>query len=85
MSDTVPFNTLTIPTPEPYEKKKSDQQRENFYYVLNQLLLHAAAAGWELPDPADLLQALQDLQFENLECDFGFVKVNISGYVQDVT
>jgi hypothetical protein len=33
----------------------------------------------------DLKQALDDLQFQNAEFDMGFMKVNLYGYVQDVT
>jgi hypothetical protein len=47
---TVNFTNLTIPTPQPYDKNDGQRQQENFFYVLNQLLVLMKAAGFQLND-----------------------------------
>jgi hypothetical protein len=74
MNSTLTFSTITVPTPEPYDEQHADRQRENCYYVVNQLLaqLHANNATVDLEpvlqalldvDLTDLIQAVQDLAF----------------------
>lgn len=91
---TVPLTSLTLPIPEPYDKKEDNKQRENFYYALNQILTLGKTAGWEIPDPLDLIpvdsggslntleeirDAIQNLQYEDLTFDLGVIKIHIQG------
>lgn len=50
---------ITIPTPEPYNKSKSDQQRENLAYVALQVLQEAKQDGFTLSD--GLVTAIESL------------------------
>jgi hypothetical protein len=47
---TINLSQLTIPTPQPYDKKDEQCQQENFFYVLNQLLVLMKVAGFQVND-----------------------------------
>lgn len=47
---TINLSSLTIPTPEPYQKSNSTQQLENLCYILLQLLVIGKAQGLTLDD-----------------------------------
>jgi hypothetical protein len=53
----ISLSGITIPTPQPYDKNDSNRQRENYYYVLNQILAAAKAANDN--DPFGLLAAIE--------------------------
>jgi hypothetical protein len=48
MQVTLDFTLITAPTPEPYQKKEPDQQRENLAYMVNQLFAQAKQQGVKL-------------------------------------
>lgn len=53
----ISLSSITIPTPQPYDKTQPERQRENLSYVLLQILQEAKAANDD--DPFGLLGALQ--------------------------
>lgn len=70
----ITFSSLTIPTPEPYDKQSPTKQQENYYYVMNQILAQMKANGETKDinpsssqtvnvDLTDLIAAVQDLAF----------------------
>lgn len=73
----VNLSAITVPTPEPYDDKDPQRQAENLCYVLNQLLAAGKAAGWAIPDPADVLAAIEALPFQNFEISFGDVAIRL--------
>lgn len=90
----IEFSLLTVPTPEPYDKKDERRQEENFYYVLNQLFVLAKNAGFVLSDEVTnptppggdidinldgVEQAIRDLQFIGTLLDLGHIKVIKTG------
>jgi hypothetical protein len=50
----IDLSTLTIPTPEPYDKKNPEQQRENMAFVALQILQQVAAFGTILEIPTTI-------------------------------
>lgn len=77
MNTTVTFSALTMPTPEPYDSADPNRQRENFYYVLNQILttLKANSATLDL----DITQAVGDLSFAGEILDMPGLNIRRSG------
>lgn len=72
----IPLTTITIPTPQPYDKQNSERNRENYYYVWLQILQAAKNAGESVSlnpstslavDLADLVQAVRDLMYNGQE------------------
>jgi hypothetical protein len=52
----ISLSGITIPTPEPYDDKNPNKQRENYYYVQLQILAAAKAASDH--DPFGILDAI---------------------------
>lgn len=88
----IEFSTLTIPTPEPYDDKDENRQRENFFFVANQILTQAKAQGMTLSDLMsqgtltfesavleELRDAVKDLQFNSMTIDFGPFQLQFDG------
>ena len=88
----IEFQTLTIPTPEPYDDKDENQQRENFFYVVNQIFTQAKAQNLTLTDLLsqgtlsldstafeELTGAVKDLQFNSMTIDFGPFQLQFDG------
>jgi hypothetical protein len=72
----IPLTTITIPTPQPYDEKDPERQRENYFYVWLQILQAAKTAGESVSlnpstslsiDLSDLVQAVKDLAFNGYE------------------
>lgn len=53
----VDLSTITIPTPAAYDSNDPNKQRENYYYVLNQIYTAAKTNGDN--DPFGYVEALQ--------------------------
>lgn len=78
MADIV-FSTLTIPTPQPYDDAHPHRQRENLFYVLNQIAAQFKTNGVVLD--ADLTQAVLDLSYAGQEIDLPGLNIKRSGKV----
>lgn len=75
----IPLTTITIPTPEPYQKQDPTRNQENLAYVQMQIYAALKAAGETVSmnpstaltvDLTDLIQAVKDLQFNGEEISF---------------
>lgn len=90
----ITFASLTIPTPQPYDDKDEHRQRENFYYVLNQIFQEAQAQNMTLADVmgqgtlanlTELTQAVRDLADLNVVIDRGTHRIEIFGRFKEST
>lgn len=80
------FENITIPTPEPYDEKDAARQRENFFFVVNQILTQAKAEGLTVSALLsqgtvleELRDAVKDLQFNSMTIDFGPFQLQFDG------
>lgn len=87
------FSDLTVPTPEPYDSKNPERQRENFFYALNQVLGELKAASAEISinifvpeistsvalSAPGIEEAIRDLKYEGILLDLGNIKVIRTG------
>ena len=58
----IDLSTITIPTPEPYQKNEPDQQRENLAFVVLQVIETIKQQN-PIFD-VDIVQAIKDLQLQ---------------------
>jgi hypothetical protein len=68
---------ITIPTPAAYDSSDPNKQRENYYYMLNQIYSAAKTAGDN--DPFGYLEALQTTTVTQV--DLADLSVKIFGHV----
>lgn len=87
------LTNITIPTPQPYDKNDSNRQRENYYYVMLQLLGVAKTNGETVSfnpssslsvDVDAIVQALQDLQYNGEIIDLGELRIRLEGRVKSL-
>lgn len=65
----VELSSITVPTPEPYDDKDPDRQRENLAYVALQVIAQMQAHSMTVSAAmlnGDLVQALEDLQYQGV-------------------
>ena len=81
------LSQVTIPTPQPYNNKENNQQRENLCYVLLQAIGQAKQAGFTFADTQASLtidvsgieSALRDLKYNSEVLDLGPIKIYLTG------
>jgi hypothetical protein len=79
------LTTITIPTPEPYSKNDATRNQENLAYVQLQILSVAKTNGEAVAvNLTDVVQAVQDLQFNGQILDFGNLQIRLEGKVQGI-
>lgn len=84
---TFDLSQVTIPTPQPYDNKDANKQRENLCYVLLQVVSQAKQAGFTLTDTQVSLtvdvtgieDALRDLKYNSEVLDLGPIKIYLTG------
>lgn len=77
MNAVIDFATITNPIPEPYDTKNPDKQRENFYFVLNQVIDQLKQQGATLD--LDVTQAVLDLSYAGTVVDLPGLNIKRTG------
>jgi hypothetical protein len=81
------LSAVTIPTPEPYDKKDPQKQLENLSYVLLQIISTAKLAGFTFNDAqgglsvdvSGLEGAIRDLKYNEQVLDLGVARLQFLG------
>jgi len=72
----ISLSDVTIPTPAAYDSNDPNQQRENYYYVINQIYSLAKTAGDD--DPFGIRAALTESR-PFVSADVGDVSIKLHG------
>lgn len=89
----ISLNNIQIPTPAPYNDKDPNAQRENYFYVVNQILAEAKAQGvtWEELNNSGTMtfssesieELLRDLSYQEQVQDFGPYRLALLSKIQE--
>lgn len=84
---------IQIPQPGPYDDKEPNKQRENYYFVLNQILTEAKAQGvsWEELNSSGTMsfsstsieELLRDIVYQEKVFDFGPYRIALVNKLQE--
>lgn len=72
----IDFSTITVPTPAAYDSADPHKQRENFYYVMNQILAQFNTDSVVLD--IDVTGAIVPLQFNNATVHWGELSITMT-------